>query len=209
MPFPVAQLEHLVGKVLDQIKKNPQLKNLFSKLKIDRTGDYMQARIGTLINISTSLSVKLEWNTDKTLEKFVFAAYLHDMALEGRSDLVKISNAEMIEKVKSSLSESDYKLLLEHSIIATDTLMQYKEIPDDVVVMVKQHHELPKETGYPGKISHQKITPLSTVFIVAHDLTDYIMSTPNWKLDKYLLKAREKFRGSHFNKVLSALADMT
>jgi hypothetical protein len=31
------------------------------------------------------------------------------------------------------------------------------------------------------------------------------MNNPDWKLDQYLAKAKDKFRGTHFNKVFSAL----
>lgn len=209
LPFTVPELEIMVNKVLDQIKKTPQLKNLFSKLKIDRNKDnYSQTRVGLLINIATAIAEKLDWGSDKTLEKFVYAAYLHDMSLTGRPDLAKILNFDKLESLKDSLSESDYKLVWNHPEVAAVTLEEYKVIPLDVVAMVRQHHELPAGRGFPAKITYHKITPLSTVFIVAHDFTDYIMNDPNWKLEIYLQKFKGKFKGVHFLKVLAVLKEM-
>jgi response regulator RpfG family c-di-GMP phosphodiesterase len=209
LPFTIPELEVMVNKVLDQIKKTPQLKNLFSKLKVDRNADnYSQTRIGLLINIAVGIAEKLDWGSEKTLEKFVYAAYLHDMALTGRPDLAKILNFDKLESLKSTLSESDYKLVWNHPEIGASTLENHKEIPADVVAMVRQHHELPAGRGFPAKITYHKITPLSTVFIVAHDFTDYIMNDPNWKLETYLQKFKGKFKGVHFLKVMAVLKEM-
>jgi HD-GYP domain-containing protein (c-di-GMP phosphodiesterase class II) len=161
--------------------------------------------IGMLINISTGICIQLEWNTDKTLEKFVYAAYLHDMALAEKPDLAKINTLEELEAKKSALSEYDYRLVLEHPNIADRSLEGMREIPPDVSMIIKQHHELPKGNGYPTKMTYQKISPLSTIFIVAQDLTEHILVNPKWTMENYLKTAKSKFKGTHFTKVLTAL----
>lgn len=209
LPFPIAQLEQRVNKVMEGVKKNTKLKEIFSQMKIDRSGDnYILTHIGMLINISTGICIQLEWNTDKTLEKFVYAAYLHDMALAERPDLARINTFNELEAKKETLSEYDYKLVLEHPNIADRSLEGMREIPPDVALIVKQHHELPKGTGFPAKIGFQKISPLSTVFIVASDLTEYILANPKWTMEAYLKLAKSKLRGGHFSKVLTALDDI-
>lgn len=209
LPFPIIQLEQRVNKVMEGVKKNSRLKDLFAKMNVDRSGDnYILTHIGMLINISTGICIQLEWNTDKTLEKFVYAAYLHDMALSDRPDLAKINSFEELESKKESLSEYDYKLVLEHPNIADRSLEGIREIPPDVALIIKQHHELPKGTGFPTKMTFQKITPLSTIFIVAADLTEYILDNPKWSMSVYIKLAKSKFKGSHFTKVLSVLEEM-
>ncbi len=209
LPFPIVQLEQRVEKVMEQVKKNTRLKQLFNSMKIDRASDnYILAHIGMVINISTGISIQMQCNTDKTLEKCVYAAYLHDMAIHNRPDLAKISSKDELEELKSTLSPQDYKLTLEHPLIAARTLEGMREIPPDVEMIIRQHHELPKENGFPMGISHVKIVPLSTVFIVAHDMTDYILNNPKWSVADYLNKAKIKFKGAHFQKVLSSLNEI-
>lgn len=88
LPFPIPELEHKVKKVLSGVKKNGKLKQLFAEMNIDRSdNNYILVHIGMLINIATAISIKLEWISDKTLEKFVYASYLHDMAISHRPDL--------------------------------------------------------------------------------------------------------------------------
>ncbi|MBC7714365.1 MAG: response regulator [Rhizobacter sp.] len=210
LPFPLPQLEQKVSKMLDVVKKNTKLKELFHNLNIDRNKDnYVMSHVGMLINISTAISIKMEWNTDKTLEKFIYAAYLHDMAIAERPDLAKIkATALELELMQDKMSPADHRLVLEHALIAANTIDGIPEIPADVGMMVRQHHELPKENGFPHRLSFAKITPLATVFIVAHDLTHYILENPKWTVKDYLAKVKTKFKGPHFAKVLSALSEM-
>lgn len=209
LPFPIAQLEQKVEKIMSQVKKNAKLKQVFSQLVIDRSVDnFMLAHIGMLINISTGISIQMEWNTEKTLEKFVYAAYLHDMAIYKRPDLARIKDLEELNGLKDQLSAVDFKMVFEHPNIAARTIEEMTEIPSDVAIIVRQHHELPKENGFPSAISHAKIVPLSVIFIIAHDLTHYIIDKPEWNMTDYLAKAKVKFKGAHFQKVLSSLSEI-
>lgn len=209
LPFPIVQLEQKVTKILDQVRKSPKLKQLFKQMKIDRNADnYISTHIGILINISTAICIQMEWSTDKTLEKFVYASYLHDMALAERPDLARINSFEALESLKATLSPVDYKLVLEHPNIAANTIEDMSEIPADVAAMIRQHHELPKGDGYPSKCSHQKIAPLTVVFIVAQDLAEYIIANPVWKIEDYVAKSKVKFQGSHFTKIFRSLSEI-
>jgi response regulator RpfG family c-di-GMP phosphodiesterase len=209
LPFPMVQLEQRVNKILDQVRKSSKLKHLFSQMNVDRSADnYIFSHIGMLINISTAICMHMEWNTDKTLEKFVYASYLHDMALASRPDLARINTLEALEAQKDSLPPSEYKIVFEHPNIAARSIEGIREIPQDVAMIIRQHHELPKETGFPSKCGFQKIAPLSVVFIIAHDLTEYIIANPKWNIEEYITKSRSKFKGSHFSKILFLLSDI-
>lgn len=210
LPFPVPQLEQKVQKIMDQVKKNTKLKQLFAEMKVDRTGDnYILSHVGMLINISTGICIKMEWNTEKTLEKFVYAAYLHDMALAERPDLARVKGSVFeLDLIKDKFTPQEFKLILDHPNLAAKKIDEIGEIPPDVGMIVRQHHELPKENGFPAKLAFNKITPLATVFIVAHDLTDYIIDNPKWTIKDYMVKAKSKFKGPHFSKVLFALSEL-
>lgn len=211
LPFPIPELKKKVTAVLAGVKKIPKLKQLFAELKVDRTGDnYIMTHVGICINISTYICMKLEWSTEKTLEKFVYASYLHDMALSTRPDLARIHGSLFeVGLLQEKLSPADFKLVLEHPNYAANRIDEVGgDIPPDVSTIVRQHHELPKENGFPAKVGHNKITPLATVFIVSHDLTDFIIENPNWNMADFMTKAKAKYKGQHFAKVLSALNEM-
>lgn len=208
LPFPVNQLQSRVDNILKQVKKTSKLKQLLLNV-VDRSSDnYIMAHVGLIINISTAIALKLEWNTDKTLEKFVYAAYLHDMALKSRPDLARYRSVDNIEVIKDKFTPEDFDLLWRHSEIAAKTIEDFKEIPPEVEAIVRQHHELPKGNGFPNRFDHKKIIPLAAVFIVAHELADYIIRNPSWKLDKFIEEYRKKMTGAHFHKILKALEDL-
>jgi response regulator RpfG family c-di-GMP phosphodiesterase len=211
LPFTIPELEQKVTKVLEAVKKNSKLKQLFAEINVDRSANnYVMGHIGMVINISTCICMKLDWSTEKTLEKFVYASYLHDMAISHRPDLARVHGSLFeIELLKEKLSANEMKLIIEHPTLAANKVATISEIPPDVELMIRQHHELPKENGWPSKLSHNKITPLATVFIVSHDLADYIIDNPKWELKDFMAKAKAKYKGQHFAKVLSALNEMT
>lgn len=214
LPFPLVQFEQRVSKILEQVRKSAKLNQLFSSFKIDRSeNNYILTHIGMLINISAAICIQMEWDSDTTLEKFVYAAYLHDMALVHRPDLVRIATLEELESLRGVISEVDYHLILEHPNIAANSINDFSEIPPDVEIIIRQHHELPKRSGFPTKCGYQKIAPFAAVFIVAHNLTDYILTNPNWNpagirrsLDEYIEKSEGQLQGSHFTKIFRSLS---
>ncbi len=208
LPFPVQHLEKKVLRKLENIRKNYKAKDIFQQLKINRNEEnYFHAMAQLIIQISTIICMELEWFSDKTLKKLIYAAYLHDMVLISRPALGKIKTQVDLERLRN-ISEKDYHLVLEHSSIAERSLEGIEEIPEDVLTIIKQHHETSQGTGFPNKISHQKITPLSTVFIIAHDMAVYIYENPEWKIDNFLDRVEPLYKGMHFNKVLSALRNI-
>lgn len=208
-PFVVNELKEQVDQVMIQVKKNTKLKSLFKQVKIDRSADsYILTHTGLIINISAAICIKMDWSSDKTLEKFVYAAYLHDMTLSARADLARIDTFQKLEILKETLSEEDYKLVFEHPNMAAKVVSSFNEVPPDVEIMIRQHHELPNQTGFPNSCGHQKITPLSAVFIVAHNLADFIIEHPKWTMEDFVKKYRSRLHGSHFTKIMRLLSEI-
>lgn len=206
LPISLSQLERRVRKRLEQLKKSTNSKYKVTQMKIDRLEEnHYTSHIDILINVAVAISIQMEWNTDKTLEKFIYAAYLHDMALVNYPQCLKVNNLEELEKFKSILTPEEYKLIFEHPNIAANNIELIKEIPPDVAMIVKQHHELPKGGGFPTGCTYHKIAPFSAVFIIAHDFTEYILANQKWSIDDYIAKAQPKFQSSMFVKILKKL----
>ncbi len=205
LPSSLSQLEQRVQKRLEQFKKGG-IKKKLAQLKIDRTEEnYYSSHIELLNHVSLCLSVHMEWNTDKTLEKFIYASYLHDMALRDRPEYLKINSVEELDKIKSKLTKEEYRFVLEHPTIAANSIESIKSIPTDVPLIIKQHHELPIGGGFPTGCSYNKITAFSAVFIVAHDFTDYILLNPKFSMEEYIKSVQDKFKSAIFIKILQKL----
>jgi HD-GYP domain-containing protein (c-di-GMP phosphodiesterase class II) len=161
-----------------------------------------------LIDLLLGFAIHLEWNSEKTLSKLIYSAYLHNIALAEKPHLAKIHTLQQLKDEANTLSFQDYKLVFEHPNIAETTLAGLPNIDSDVLAIIRQHHELPNEMGFPAKISHKKVIPMSALFIIAADLADYILENPKWTLGTYLPQAKSKYSGLVFMKILASLAEL-
>lgn len=209
IPFSIPDLESRVALALAQAKKDATPKAILSSIKIVRnSSNYFSAHSNILAGLLLGLATQQGWNSDKTFEKLLYATYLHDIALYDKPQLVKINSLEQLENQKLTLDSYDYKLVFEHPNIAATTVAGIPNVDADVLTIIRQHHELPDETGYPAKISHKKIIPMSALFIIANDLTDYILENPKGNIDTYISLAKTKYKGLVFLKILAALTDI-
>lgn len=209
MPFNISDLELRVTAVLAQAKKNGTPKAILSSIKIVRSSpSSFSAHSNILTGLLLGLATQQGWSSDKTLEKLVYATYLHDIALYDKPHLIKINSLEQLESQKTTLDSYDYRLVFEHPNIAATTVSGISNVDADVLTIIRQHHELPDETGFPEKISHKKIIPMSALFIISNDLTDYILANPKGNIDTYISLAKIKFEGIVFLKILAAISDV-
>jgi hypothetical protein len=133
---------------------------------------------------------------------------LHDITLKNHV-LAAVDNlAELENKAEMFSSEEiqEYKL---HPLKASELSKVMHNIPPDVDTILLQHHEKPDGKGFPNGITHSKMSPLSTVFIVAHDLVRFIQTSEGpLHLDAFMTSAREKYTSNHFKRILKCIEDM-
>lgn len=206
-PFEIKDLSKKVGVVLNKVKKNNKLADLFKQLKVTDPNSYILSHIDLLINITTGISHAMDWGSEQTLEKFVFAAYLHDISLGDTHELAQIKF--LSEFIDNPEINDEVKNIIKFHPIASKKLMEYKsEIPADVQTIIEMHHEMPDGSGFPHGYDHKRITPLASIFIVAHLLTDYILEHKNWKIKDFIEIYMPKMKGPHFRKALKVLENL-
>jgi len=208
-PFENPQLEQKISKVFASISANPKVLEALEIMQLhELKNDNFTKEIGLVINIAITIANSFEWGNEKTLEKLILAALIHNYPLKGQTHLQDIYTIDELEQKKSLITKEEYELIYQHPNIAADKILQYPEIAEDVAMIVRQHHENPKERGFPNHIGHLKISPLSSIFIVAQDMAHDIMKKSDWTLKKYLDTYKMKFKGPHFQKIFNALASL-
>ncbi|MBI2519262.1 MAG: response regulator [Bdellovibrio sp.] len=207
-PFEIPpDLKNVVVNVLDQLQHHPGLKKLFDTLKVNRSLDsYYNEHIGLLLNIATGIAVQNEWSYGSYLEKLAYAAYLHDLYLIDKPHLAKISTKVQLEQQKANLKFREDRIVIEHPELMAIQLEKVQVIPADAITIIRQHHELPDGSGFPNGIHFKRFHPMSILFIVAHDLTDYIIDNPKWDLKLYCQNATTRFQGTQFLKMITSLS---
>lgn len=209
MPYKIEELAPKVKATLNKVKKNQKLKGLFQQAlsNVNQKGLY-KTHIGITINIAAALLKSLGWDSDQTLEKVIFAAYLHDIAIKDKPELQEFQSGLDFDLKADKFSPEDVELARSHPQKAFDLLQGMPDIPPDVPEMILQHHERADGGGFPGKLPHQRITPLATLFIMAHEMAHEVAKSKTFDLKRYISVVTKKHKGPHFRKVTRALSSL-
>lgn len=205
-PFNIHTLEGKVRKILNGLETKKDFLKAISMAKL-KDNHLMIKRAGLLININTALLKELQWDSRQNLEKFVYASYLHDIALGNNPKFIryhccKNKEPDFVE------SENDKKLIHYHGEAGAKMLEGFHFITQDVLTMIKQHHELPNGSGYPQKMEQSRITPMASVFIISQNLCNYILEAQEWSIDGFLESHEFLMEGPHFKKALRVLKNL-
>lgn len=204
-PFPIEKIDHLVQKSLKKLKEKNPLKQSLKQIK-ESSLHIMMKRTGMIINIAGVLAKSFGWDSPQTLEKFVYAAYLHDISLGNDPRYGLITFRPDFESNKEFFDD-EKKLLLYHSIGSSKLLKSIGNIHPDVATMIEDHHEKGSGQGFPRGIDHKTISGQSTVFILAHDFTNFVLENENWSFSKFSLFYTRQAEGPQFKKAMRALEE--
>ncbi len=112
---------------------------------------------------------RMNWSSAETLRKITLASIFHDLTLDN-PDLAMINDLD--DPALQNFTEGEIKKFKDHPSKMAELLRQHKTLPPDVDHIVLQHHEKVDGTGFPRKLSAKRISPLSCIFIIAHDFVD-------------------------------------
>jgi HD-GYP domain-containing protein (c-di-GMP phosphodiesterase class II) len=184
--------------------KDPSLQDILKKLKMSEE-KYISSHSALCSYLACAIAAQLQWGSDTTFYKLTLSSFLHDIHLNNH-ELAQLSTLQELEKSGGQFTPKEKAEFKEHPIVAADMAKKMSEVPPDVDVIIRQHHEKPDGTGFPRGLSHAYIAPLSVVFILAHDLAQYtIQSGSDFSVDTFLEKNRDKYKSAQFKKVLGCI----
>jgi HD-GYP domain-containing protein (c-di-GMP phosphodiesterase class II) len=187
---------------IKSMEKSPKLGNILSRIKAYK-GLYLGAHSGIVGYLACAIATQMDWASDSTFQKLTLAAFLHDVVLTNH-DLAKCGTVK--EATDHGFSEAEIAAFKTHPQKGAEIARAFQEVPPDVDAIIIQHHERPDGSGFPRGIGYSYISPLSMVFIVAHDMAQHFLENDsNLDRDAFLVKAREKYTSSQFRKVLEAI----
>jgi|GEM_PF-6160704 len=198
-----------VERTLKKMKQRPALAKYLQQLEVLRGQDaYVAEHIQVLTVVCTFIARTMNWVSEASMEKFVYAAYMHDAPLFAHPRLAPLKDRADLEHHKGQLNAEEIALFLRAPDEAAKAALSDQSAPPDVASMLSMQKELPDGSGFPLGLNQSKISPMAALFIIAHSLTDAIMDDHNWRMDEWLSKAKGRYRGGHFNKILAALNDV-
>lgn len=142
--------------------------------------------------ISVELAKKSDWGVGATKEKMTMAALMHDLRLP--EDLATMAD---INELSPNVTISVRQAHLKHAEMMAIELQHEPTIPDDVLKIVKDHHNL----------LNPHLSRLTMVFIVAHE---FVTRMYNYQLttamaQQALKDVKNFFQGSDFDKYVEQL----
>lgn len=153
--------------------------------------------------VSVMLGMKHEWVKPATLEKLGLGGFLHDI---GKTKL-----PPQIANMQYERMNRDEKVIYHsHCEVGFQLLAQSKAIPEDVLLIVAQHHERADGSGFPKGIKDFQISPLARVVSLANAFVERIADEGKPLNPEAAFRVFEEFRvhrNPHFNKdAMRALA---
>ncbi len=191
---------------MDTIQKLPELEELFARLK-NNPENYISTHSTLLGHVACSIANRLGWSSELTLYKLSLAAFLHDITIE-HQEHAKIVSRKDLNVLRGTVSDEVYLEIATHPEECASLVRKLRQIPPDVDQIILEHHEWPEAEGFPySKVAHE-ISPLSSVFIFAHAMVDYMIDHPHdsHNFDNFYRSEAKHFRRGLFKKIFTEMA---
>jgi putative nucleotidyltransferase with HDIG domain len=141
----------------------PKLSELVMKFSGMENGFTRHALMVSMV--STMLGQGHDWVKQSTLEKLALGGLLHDIGK------VKLP-PDLLHKDAERMPHDERVIYRSHPELGRQLLSQVKDLPDDVLLMVYEHHELADGSGYPRGLKDFQISPLARVVTLANSFCE-------------------------------------
>jgi len=185
-----------------KLEKLPKIATAMKTLQVEREGNYLKTHIDLLCYVSCSIGRMLGWVTQKTIDKLILAAYLHDIRYFENPKLARIPSLAEFNAVKSTLTGEEQKIFLEGPAYSARIARDESADSLDVERILLQQKERSDGSGFPEGVDFKQLFPLSCLFMVSHEFVDYVYANPKWSFREFTTKTRTTFKGPYFIKIL-------
>jgi putative nucleotidyltransferase with HDIG domain len=149
------------------VKESPNIMAIIAKFENLKGDDLGHALLVSMISVM--IGIKHDWEKPATLEKLGLGGFLHDI---GKTKLP----VEVLKKRPDLLNRDEKTIYMSHVEVGVQTLAQAKSIPEDVLLIVSQHHERVDGSGFPKGLKEFQISPLAKVVGLANAFVDRLLA---------------------------------
>ncbi len=153
--------------------------------------------------IACSLLKETSLETQENLLAITIAAFFHDVSL--CEDFCPIQSKK--EYAYKSLGMSEQEEIIGHPTASKKLVEEIEGIPQSVGIIIAQHHEQYDGSGFPMGLDYKRISALSAIFNVAHELSQCFYESGNSKENTRAIIAEmnERYlRGNYKTAMLAA-----
>ncbi|MFN8371196.1 MAG: HD domain-containing phosphohydrolase [Bacteriovoracaceae bacterium] len=159
---------------LQTIKSSPKIEELWN-IQQENNINTISTQYILKANISCMLAEMMGWRSNLTFYKLILASLMQDITLLNPK-LVTIKNRPELLSHGNQFTSKEQDNYATHPETAALLASELNMIPPNVDIIIREHHERPDGTGFPKGINYHELSPLSCIFIAAHDVVHFIMS---------------------------------
>jgi hypothetical protein len=197
-----------IGSIHQELTRKGPFKKFLALLeKGGGDAHYLKQHIHLLCQVMSGLGTRLGWISEKSVDKLIYIAYLHDIRFAQHPHLARIQGKRDFVQVESTLSDEEKTAFLESPAYAAEIARQDLSSFPDAIKILMQQKELPDASGFPHGISGAQIAPLSSLFIVSHYFVDYVIENPSWSIEEFIKIHKPLLKGNYFQKIMQALQE--
>jgi len=197
-----------VKMTMKAIGKSKGLADLIDQLK-KTEGQYLAAHSVLTSYLACAIAAQVEWGSEPTFQKLGLAAFLHDITLSDNTLAACNTIDEAKNHPRTKFSDELIKQYEQHPTRAAEIARKFHEVPPDVDTIIVQHHERTDGSGFPRKLNHSRLAPLTCVFIVAHDLAQVLIRDGvGFDATKFIADCTERYNTNQFRKIISILTNL-
>lgn len=156
------RISQFIGDLASTVSNFDEVHRLLSELPDDQA----KHAIATTM-IALSLCDKMQVTLKTAKEKLALGCLLHDVGL-------KHIPAELLERPRHLWTHDEAMIYEAHPLKGAEMLRNIKDISNDILLIVAEHHENAVGTGFPKKLRDIKISPLGRIAAVANAFTDLV-----------------------------------
>ncbi len=187
---------------LDVLKAPNEFTAYLESLKGDQSLEFQFKLINLTNYIGSQLILDMGLpQEDEQVKKLVFASYFSDMAIKNPIFIHYRRPEELL-----GLTEEEQKELNFHALKASELVTNYRDLPADVGLIIRQHHGSFSGIGFPGD-KPSDLLALSKILYVAQDLSHTILTngdTPALEILKSFLRNNKAKGLAEFVKCLES-----
>lgn len=141
------ELKESVSEIVESVLRNPDAMMLLAKLKAKGSYEFLRAVDTSLLMITFGRFLQLE------------RAQLDILGLAGMLlDVGKIKVSDAILRKQTVLTPEEYETARKHVQYSVEIIRNEKDLQDDVIRIVLQHHERLDGSGYPDGLRGAELT---------------------------------------------------
>lgn len=168
-PDVIETAEKDLEKIIEEAKDKKTLSKLL--LILEKSGSYNADHAGLLAYLTAAMCDELGWSTRRSKEKLGFASLFHDVNLaDSRLAILNYRSMQGLNHFKPEIQKRYYEHPLKCAELVKEITAKYPQVD----TIITQHHERPDGSGFPYGKDYNQITPLSCLFIVAHDFVSRV-----------------------------------